>query len=400
MNLLTHRMHATSDLTTHDGSDDSSRDKLLFTPGPLTTSRAVKEAMLRDLGSRDGSFIECVRDVRHRLLALAGVTTEDGYEAVLMQGSGTFGLEAAISSMVPRDGKLLVVVNGAYGERVAKMARQMGVETAVLRFDENRKPEAESVDRILAGDDTLTNVSIVHCETTTGIVNPVEEIGRVVKRHGRLYMVDAMSSFGALPVDLGGGQIDVLVTSANKCLEGVPGFSIILARRDALLATEGSARSLSLDLQAQWRGLEKNGQFRFTPPTHAILALAKALVELEQEGGVSGRAERYRRNHDVLMEGMARLGFKTYLRPEDLSCIITSFLYPTDPTFSFESFYERLNDRGFVIYPGKVTQADCFRIGTIGRITAADVRALVETIGDVLHDLGITPHPARTEVTG
>ncbi len=393
------RMHASFESPLNDGSD-TSRDKLLFTPGPLTTSRSVKGAMLRDLGSRDGSFIECVRDVRRRLLGLGGVTTEDGYEAVLMQGSGTFGLEAAVSSTVPRGGKLLVIVNGAYGERVVKMARQMGVETAVLRFDENRRPEAESVDRILAADDALTNVSIVHCETTTGIVNPVEEIGRIVKRHRRLCMVDAMSSFGAIPIDLRDSNIDVLVTSANKCLEGVPGFSIILARRDTLLATEGSARSLSLDLQAQWRGLERNGQFRFTPPTHAILALAQALDELEQEGGVAGRAERYRRNHDTLMAGMTRLGFKTYLQPEDLSCIITSFLYPTDPRFSFEIFYERLTDRGFVIYPGKVTQADCFRIGTIGRISAADVQDLVEAIEAVLQDLGIAAQPVRTEVTG
>lgn len=393
------RMHASFESPLNDGSD-TSRDKLLFTPGPLTTSRSVKGAMLRDLGSRDGSFIECVRDVRRRLLGLGGVTTEDGYEAVLMQGSGTFGLEAAVSSTVPRGGKLLVIVNGAYGERVVKMARQMGVETAVLRFDENRRPEAESVDRILAADDALTNVSIVHCETTTGIVNPVEEIGRIVKRHRRLCMVDAMSSFGAIPIDLRDSNIDVLVTSANKCLEGVPGFSIILARRDTLLATEGSARSLSLDLQAQWRGLERNGQFRFTPPTHAILALAQALDELEQEGGVAGRAERYRRNHDTLMAGMTRLGFKTYLQPEDLSCIITSFLYPTDPRFSFEIFYERLTDRGFVIYPGKVTQADCFRIGTIGRISAADVQNLLESIEAVMQDLGIAAQPVRTEVTG
>ena len=364
-------------------------DKLLFTPGPLTTSRTVKEAMLHDLGSRDSTFIETVSDMRRRILRLGGVSQAEGYEAIFMQGSGTFGLESVISSTVPADGKLLVVVNGAYGERVEKMSRQMGVKTDVLRCGENEKPTADAVARVVTDDDSITNVSIVHCETTTGIVNPIAEIGRVVKARGCWFMVDAMSSFGAIPIDMRGAGIDFLVTSANKCLEGVPGCSIILACRDALVETEGSARSLSLDLQAQWRALERNGQFRFTPPTHAILALAQALNELEEEGGVEGRGARYRENHDVLMAGMRRLGFRTYLDAEDLSCIITSFLYPRDGSFAFESFYQRLNERGHIIYPGKVTLADCFRIGTIGRITSSDVEALVESIEDVLDEMNV-----------
>ena len=366
------------------------RDKLLFTPGPLTTSRTVKEAMLRDLGSRDTAFIETVRRIRCRLLELAGVSQERGYEAILMQGSGTFGLESVVSSTVPRGGRILVVVNGTYGERIVKMARVLGIDTRVLRYEENTPPDVAEIRQVLAEDPGITNVSVVHCETTTGILNPVEELGAVVREAGRYFFVDAMSSFGAISLDLEAACIDFLVTSANKCLEGVPGFSIVLARREALLATEGAARTLSLDVQGQWRGLEANGQFRFTPPTHTILALEQALRELEEEGGVAGRAARYQANHAALVEGMRRLGFQTYLRPEHQSYIITSFHYPDDPRFSFKAFYERLCEKDLVIYPGKVTQADCFRIGNIGQVFLEDVERLVTAIEQTLEEMGVS----------
>ena len=365
------------------------RGKLLFTPGPLITSRAVKEAMLQDVGSRDTAFIETVRRIRHRLLALAGVSQERGYEAILMQGSGTFGLEAVVSSTVPRAGRILVVVNGAYGERIVKMTHMLGIDTRVLRYAENTPLDVAEVRQVLAEDPGITNVSTVHCETTTGLLNPVEELGAVVRGAGRYFFVDAMSSFGAIPLDLEAACIDFLVTSANKCLEGVPGFSIVLARREALLATEGAARTLSLDVQAQWRGLEANGQFRFTPPTHAILALEQALRELEEEGGIAGRAARYKANHTTLIEGMQRLGFQVYLRPEHQSYIISSFHYPDDPRFSFEAFYERLNEKGLVIYPGKLTHADCFRIGNIGQVFTQDMERLVVAIEQTMEEMGV-----------
>ena len=230
-------------------------DDLLFTPGPITTSSTVKAAMLRDVGSRDTEFIEMVRDVRRRLVALAGVS-DDSYTAVLMQGSGTFGLESVLSSTVPRDGKLLTIVNGAYGRRIVQMAKMLGIATVVLEVAEDRTPEIGDVDAMLAADRAITHVSVVHCETTTGIINPVTEIGRIVQRHGRSYFVDAMSSFGAVPLHVDEAHIDYLVSSANKCIEGVPGFSFVIARTDALTSTKGWARSLSLDLLAQYEGLE------------------------------------------------------------------------------------------------------------------------------------------------
>lgn len=369
------------------------KDKVLFTPGPLTTSRTVKQAMLRDLGSRDFEFIQLVRDIRRQLLAL-GQVADQGYEAILLQGSGTFGLEAVLSSVTPPQGKWLVIINGAYGQRIDDMARVLKIETAPLKYAESRKPNLPQIEATLTADRSITHVAVVHCETTTGLINPVEEIGKIVKKLGRRYFVDAMSSFGAVPLNLAQSEIDYLVSSANKCIEGVPGFSFVLARRKALLETEGYARSVCLDLLAQLKGLEANGQFRFTPPTHALLAFAQALEELQAEGGVAGRAARYQRNYQTLIAGMRRMGFKEYLQPEDQGYIITSFLFPTHPNFDFNRFYEGLNEKDFVIYPGKVGDAGSFRIGSIGRIFESDVRGLLAAIRETLAEMEIELRPA------
>jgi len=370
-------------------------DKLLFTPGPLTTSATVKAAMLRDTGSRDRDFLRIVREIRERLLTIGGNAGE--YECVLMQGSGTFAIESVISSAIPRDGKLLVLVNGAYGRRIAQMARVHGIETETLDTPENRRISPEAVARHLAAAHGMTHVAVVHCETTTGIVNPVESVGALVERAGAAYIVDGMSSFGAIPLDLARARIDFLISSANKCIEGVPGFGFVLARSGRILEARGRARTLSLDLHAQWAGLESDGQFRFTPPTHVLLAFHQALLELEAEGGVAGRAARYSANHAALMRGMKELDFGAYLAPEDQSYIITTFRYAQHPGFRFEEFYQRLSDLGFVIYPGKLTAEPCFRIGTIGRLSPSDIDALLTAIGRVLEEMGVLGVAPPTE---
>jgi 2-aminoethylphosphonate-pyruvate transaminase len=283
----------------------------------------------------------------------------------------------------------LVIINGAYGDRIAKIAQLLKIDTATLKCPENTLPKPADIDRTLAQDPAITNVAVVHCETTTGLINPIEEIGQVVKQHGKTYFVDAMSTFGAVPFDFETCGIDYLVSSANKCIEGVPGFSFAICSRDSLHATEGWARSLSLDLLAQWRGLEQNGQFRFTPPTHAILAFEQALRELQAEGGVKGRAARYRDNFQTLVTGMREMGFGEYLSPELQGTIITTFRYPNHPHFQFENFYTRLNDKGFVIYPGKVSNIDCFRIGNIGRLFECDMLALLAAIQATLGEMDI-----------
>ena len=364
------------------------RDKILFTPGPLTTSQSVKQAMLQDLGSRDFVFIQCVKEIRQKLVEFGQGSLED-FTAIILQGSGTFGLEAVVSSTIPPDGKLLVIINGAYGRRIAKIASVLKIETVIVESDEDMKPDLKKIASVLKEDSKITHVVVVHCETTSGLMNPIEDIGTLVRAAGAKYFVDAMSSFGAVPIDLDACNIDYLVSSANKCIEGVPGFSFIIAKISSLLETEGYARSLSLDLFDQYQGLEKNGQFRFTPPTHSLIAFRQALTELELEGGVEGRAARYRANYERLLTGMRKMGFKEFLNPEDQGYIITSFHYPKDPNFNFEEFYTRLNRLNYVIYPGKVGNADCFRIGNIGRIFESDVRDLLAAIRETITEMGI-----------
>lgn len=364
-------------------------DKPLFTPGPLTTSRTVKQAMLRDLGSRDAEFIETVRRIRNELLSVAGVSQADGYEAVLTQGSGTFTVEAVLSSAIPPQGKLFAIINGAYGQRIAAIAKRHGIEVVAVTCRENERPDVAQIERVLRYHADLDMVAIVHCETTSGIMNPIEEVGRLVQNHKATYFVDSMSAFGAVPFDFKGCHIDFLVSSANKCIEGVPGFGFAICRREALLATEGWTRTVSLDLLAQWQGLEKNGQFRFTPPTHAILAFDQALRELASEGGVAGRAKRYQENHELLSRGMRELGFVEYLPCELQGYIITSYCYPEDDRFQFEAFYNCLSDKRQVIYPGKVSDADCFRIGNIGRLFPSDIRTLLAAVRETVQEMGL-----------
>jgi 2-aminoethylphosphonate-pyruvate transaminase len=365
-----------------------SQNKLLFTPGPLSTSETVKESMLRDLGSRDTEFLSVVSHVRRRLLEL-GHVANGSYEAVLMQGSGTFAVESVLSSVIPRSGKLLVAINGSYGHRMAKIAKVLGISCETIVFDEATPVRAEPVRAALVRDPGITHVGTIHCETSTGLLNPVAELGATVTGLGRTFIVDAMSSFGGIALDLVADKIDFLISSANKCIQGVPGFGFVLARRDLLLAAEGCARSMSLDLWAQWKGFENDGQFRFTPPTHALLAFTQALKELEEEGGVEARAARYSANRQALIDGMTALGFDAYLAPQYQSHIITSFRFPAHRRFDFSAFYDRLSELGFVIYPGKVSNADCFRIGTIGHIFPQDIRALIAAIRCVLAEMSV-----------
>jgi len=376
----------------------TAKDKLLFTPGPLTTSLSVKQAMLHDAGSWHFEFNALVAGLRERLLKLAGVSSETGWATILLQGSGTFGVEAVFQTCLPPDGKVAVLTNGAYGDRIVQMLKHARIAQVVLRAPEDQPTDPGALDKLLTQDTGVTHVAVVHCETTTGILNPIAEIGRIGRKHGKVNVVDAMSSFGAIPIDFEGCGIDFLISSANKCVEGVPGFSFVLCRREKLLACEGYARSLSLDLLGQLQGFEKNGQFRYTPPTHALLAFCQALEEMEQEGGVAARGARYHRNHETLLAGMRELGFRVFLSASVQSYIITSFHTPADPKFSFDVFYRKLSERGFIIYPGKLTQVDTFRIGNIGRLFPSDLDQLVHAIRGTLVEMGCAV-PVRYEKT-
>lgn len=361
----------------------------LFTPGPLTTSETVRAAMMRDVGSRDAEFTAVVQTIRATLVEMAAPRHTSGYAAVLLPGSGTYALEATLGTCVSAQSRLLVVVNGAYGERLRQMAERLQLSHVVLRVAEHLPVEPEILHASLAAHPDVTHVALVHCETTTGLVNPLAALAELTTARRLILIVDAMSSFGALPIDMDALGVSYLVASSNKCLEGVPGLSFVVARRESLIACQGQARSFSLDLVAQLHALDADGQFRFTPPTHVVLAFARALEELTAEGGMAARAARYGRNQRRLVEEMRALGFETYLPTERQGPIITTFHQPSAPGFDFEQFYLRLHARGFVIYPGKLTAAATFRIGSIGQLFERDMSALVENMHDVLRDMAV-----------
>jgi 2-aminoethylphosphonate-pyruvate transaminase len=370
------------------------RDPWLLTPGPLTTSDTVKRAMLHDWGSRDRRFIAINATVRRRLVEMAGAA--ETHVTVPIQGSGTFSVEAMITTLAPRDGKLLILVNGAYGKRMAKICGYAGRAHVIYETAEDTPPDPAEVKRRLAADPAITHVAAVYCETTSGILNPIAEIAAVVKSAGRSLLIDAMSAFGALPIDVAAVPFDALAASSNKCLEGVPGMGFVLIRKSVLERCAGNAHSLSLDLHDQWKAMEGNSQWRFTPPTHVIAAFHQALEEHAAEGGVEGRGRRYRENCKILVDGMRALGFETLLPNALQAPIIVTFRMPADPRFDFQEFYDRLSAKGYVIYPGKLTVADSFRIGCIGRLGALEMKDALGAIRATLRELGVeNGAPAR-----
>jgi len=368
-------------------------DPLLLTPGPLTTSKTVKTAMLHDWGSRDATFIRVNKEMRAAITEAA--CGQGTHTTVPMQGSGTFAVEAMIGSFVPKSGKLLILVNGAYGHRAAKICTYAGRAHMVLETPEDTPPDLAKLEATLKADATITHVLVVHCETTSGILNPIAEVAAIVKRAGKRMLIDSMSAFGALAVDAREVQFDALASSSNKCLEGVPGFGFIVCRIAALEEAKGNAHALVLDLHDQWKALETTGQYRFTPPIHAIVALHQAILEFQAEGGVAGRGGRYRENAKVLIDGMRALGFETLLPDRLQAPIIVTFHMPRDPKFNFQAFYDELKDRGYVIYPGKLTVADSFRIGCIGRLSPDHMRGAVEAVRQVIAGMGVSQLGAK-----
>jgi len=363
-------------------------DPWLLTPGPLTTSLSVKQAMLRDWGSRDPDFIAMIARIRSQLVALA--KGGDAYTAIPVQGSGTYAVEAMLSTLVPRGGKLLILVNGAYGKRATQICDYAGRSYAVYETAEDTPPEPDAIAAILAADPGISHVFAVHCETTTGILNPIREIAAVTAKAGRRLLVDSMSAFGALPIDAETVPFDALAASSNKCLEGVPGLGFVIVRKTALKEAAGNAVSLSLDLAEQVKALDAGGQFRFTPPVQVLAAFDQAISEHAAEGGVAGRGARYTANRDRLIAGMRTLGFATLLPDELQAPIIVTFRMPADPAFRFTEFYDRLKAMGYVIYPGKLTVAESFRMGCIGRLGAPEIDGALAAVAEALKAMGVT----------
>jgi 2-aminoethylphosphonate-pyruvate transaminase len=354
----------------------------------LTTAYSVKQAMLRDWGSWDGDFRAMTADMRRRLLALTGDTKAE-YDCVPLQGSGSYCVEAMLGSFVPKDGKVLVLANGAYGLRAAQTMTYLGRAHTLIDKGDYLPPRGDEVTAALDADPAITHVLAIHCETSSGILNPVPEIAEAVKAKGRKLLVDSMSAFGAVPLDVNDIDYEAMVSSANKCIEGVPGFGFVIARKSALEAAKGNSHSLSLDVHAQWAAMEKTGQWRFTPPTHVVAAFLEALRMHEAEGGVAGRGARYTKNRDVMVAGMRELGFETLLSDRWLSPIIVTFFCPAHEKFVFNRFYELMKDKGFIIYPGKLTVVDSFRVGCIGRMDEHVMRRVVEAAKQSLAEMGV-----------
>jgi len=364
-----------------------SRDPILLTPGPLTTSLPTKAAMLRDWGSWDAAFNAVTAEVRRKLLDV--VAGHDSHVCVPMQGSGTFSVEAAVNTIVPRDGHVLVLINGAYGTRLAKLTKMMGRRMSTFETAEHLPTTAADVDRLLTADPSITHVGLIHCETSTGILNPLPEIAAVVARHGRSLIIDAMSSFAAIAVDARTTPFDALIAASGKCVEGPPGMGFVLARKAVLERCAGNSTSLALDLHDQWTYMEKTTQWRYTPPTHIVVAFNAALDQFVAEGGQPARLARYTRNYRTLVDGMAELGFRPFLDPAIQAPIIVTFHAPADPAYGFKDFYARVRDKGFVLYPGKLTQVETFRVGCIGAIGPDEMRQAVNAVRDTLAEMGI-----------
>lgn len=365
-----------------------SSEPLLLTPGPLTTSSSVKQAMLHDYGSRDEKFILLSEQVCQSLLQL--VNADSTYQCVPLQGSGTFAVEAMLASLIPANGKLLNLVNGAYGKRINEICNYLNRETVVLEFAENMPIDTGAVADILSSDPTISHVSLVYCETTSGIINPVKEIAQIVREHDKQLLLDAMSAFGALPIDVEEMPCTAIAASSNKCLQGVPGVGFVIVEEQALSNSEANSHSLSLDLYAQWQGLQKNGQWRFTPPVQVLLGLQQALQELTDEGGPTARLQRYQENASILVNGMCELGFTPYLAEDVQAPIIITFLMPTAEQFVFSDFYHKLQQHGYVIYPGKLTEVNSFRIGCIGHLTPTQMQKFIDVVSEVLTEMDVS----------
>jgi 2-aminoethylphosphonate-pyruvate transaminase len=363
------------------------RDRILLTPGPLTTTLRTKLAMLKDWGSWDADFNAVTASLRSRLLDI--VHGHDTHVLVPLQGSGTFSVEAAVATLVPRGGHVLVPDNGAYCKRAAKLTQMMGRQATVLPFAEDAPVSAAAVDDKLKSDRSITHVMLVHCETGTGVENPLVDVAQVCERHGKGLIVDAMSSFGALPVDARRIRFDALIAASGKCLEGVPGMGFVFIRKAVLDACAGNSQSLAMDLHDQHVYMEKTGQWRFTPPTHVVVALAEAVTQFIEEGGQPARLTRYTDNCKTLLDGMAALGFKPFLKPDVQAPIIVTFHAPAHPAYDFKRFYAAAKQRGFILYPGKLTQIETFRVGCIGAIGRNVMQQAVHAVADTLRELGI-----------
>jgi 2-aminoethylphosphonate-pyruvate transaminase len=372
-------------------------DPILLTPGPLTTSLATKQAMLRDWGSWDAAFNQITGSICKDLVDI--VNGAGTHVCVPLQGSGTFSVEAALGNLVPRDGKVLVPDNGAYCARIARILKYLGREHSVIDLGDDKQSTAAILEGAFKMDPRITHVAQVHCETGAGILNPLPEIAAVCARHDKGLIVDAMSSFGAIDIDVSKYPVDAVIAASGKCIEGAPGMGFVIVRQELLEASHGNSHSLAMDLHDQWTYMQKTTQWRFTPPTHVVAAFRAALDQFKAEGGTPARGARYRKNCDTLVESMSALGFRPFLPRALQAPIIVTFHAPGDAAYNFRTFYEKVRARGYILYPGKLTKVETFRVGCIGAIDYNEMRNVASAVAETLKEMGIREAaPAKAAV--
>ncbi|EBO9655722.1 2-aminoethylphosphonate--pyruvate transaminase [Salmonella enterica subsp. enterica] len=360
---------------------------ILLTPGPLTTSQKTRDAMGKDWGSRDSQFNSMMATIRQTLVKI--IHGEESHVCIPLQGSGTFAVEAALGTFIPADGTVLTLINGAYGKRIAQICQIIGRKTIPLQSPESHPTCANEVEALLDKHPEITHVTLVHCETSVGIINPLNDIAQIVATKGRRLLVDAMSSFGALPIDVRQAPCDAVIAASGKCLEGVPGMGFVLAHKATLLDCKNQAHSLVLDLYDQYCNMEATGQWRFTPPTHVVAAFHEALAQFSEQGGQPQRLARYEKNYQTLARGLDKIGLKRYIPEEIQSPVIVTFHAPRDPRYQFNEFYNRVREKGFVLYPGKLTKLETFRVGCIGDVSPNEMQNAVDAIIDTFNEMGI-----------
>ena len=352
--------------------------KILLNPGPATTTDSVKNAMVvEDICPREKDFGQLLDRIKDDLVRV--VHGENDYLATLFTASGTGGLEAAITSAVPKGKKLLVVDNGAYGARMANIAKTFGIEVVHYKLEYGDYPDLAAIDDLLRKNPETSHLALVHHETTTGMLNPVQEICDLSRRYNVEVIVDCMSSYAGIPIDIKKWDTGFLISSSNKCIQGMPGLVFVIFKKSLLPAIQNQKRSFYFDLYSQYTGFQKTGQMQYTPPVQVAYALRQAIDEYFAEGEMN-RWKRYRESWETLCSGLKQLGFQFLLPRQYESQILLAIIEPNHPAYNFDSMHDYLYQRGFTVYPGKGAKEATFRLSILGDLSKTDIEAFLKEL--------------------
>ena len=357
---------------------------ILLNPGPATTTNTVKQALVvPDICPREEEFGALTQSVLKKIVKV--VNGQSTHSTVIFAGSGTAGVEAALSSVVPENGKILILNNGAYGKRAETIIQAYGISHRTIQIEWGNFPEISQIENIIKEETKLTHFFFVHHETTTGMLNPLADMLELCVKHELISIVDAMSSYAGLPIDLQRHQIDYLISSSNKCIQGMAGVSFVIANKERLKATSKvSPRNLYLNLWNNHSYIEQTGQFQFTPPVQIVYALNQALDEFFKESQ-SGRTARYVKSYETLLKGIEETGLKMLLPKSQHSKLLTAIVEPKSTEYNFKEMHDHFYENNVTIYPGKGAKKDTFRIANIGAIDYRDMKFFNELMLEYFH---------------